>query len=130
MNVLGALEVGKALGELANAEKHVMDSLMEAGEVVYEEARANCKSSSVREAIQRPKVDEESRLGRPAVVIRVEHERAAVEEFGTGPREGQEGPHNFPARSFMRKAGDESRGKVLDKITGGLEQRFKGSGGS
>lgn len=126
MNVLGHLEAIKELSELANADEHMLASLMDAGQVVYDEARANCKSSAVRAAIQEPREDETSRIGRKAVVIRVEHERAAVEEFGTGPREGQEGPHNFPARPFMRKAADESRGKALSKIEGGLESRFKG----
>ena len=114
------------LADLKSVDADVQASLEEAAEIVYESAKSKCKSASVRDAIQEPKKDDTSK--RPAMVIRVEHERAAVEEFGTGPRTGARGPHNFPARPFMRPAADENKPQVLNSIVEQLKTKFEAKG--
>lgn len=126
--VLGAFETIDALVDLGNLEDDMQAAVMAGAQVVYDAAKAKCKSTSVSAAIREPVKDETSK--RPAAVVSVTHARAAVEEFGTGPRAGARGPHNTAARPFMRPAADEHKPKVLNEIVGKLKGSFEAKGAS
>lgn len=114
--VLGDLEGWKDAEPLAAA--------IEAGSKVIETgARERCQSSTVAETIITRPVNSK-KDGYVAWTTNARHERAAIEEFGSGPREGQRGPHNFPARPFLRSTADEDKPDIDSEVKAVLGQAF------
>lgn len=114
--VLDSLNGWKDAGPLGEA--------IEAGAAVIESgAKSRCKSSAVREVIQTRPVNSKKE-GYVAFTTNARHERAAIEEFGSGAREGRRGPHNFPARPFLRSTADEDKPQIDSKVKEVLGGQF------
>lgn len=106
--IKGALDGSSHLDEM---DKAVGD----AATLFAEFARFRCGSTTVAGDIKERKVKSD-RKDKVTWVVESKNERAAVEEFGTGPREGKQGPHNFPMRSYMRATADEDKPQLSAKV--------------
>lgn len=97
---------------------------IEAGTKVIEAgARRRCQSSEVAETILvRPINSKKQDYVAWNTVVR--HPRGAIEEFGSGPREGQRGPHNFPARPYLRPTADEDQTEIDAEVKAVLGDHF------
>lgn len=104
------------LAAAAAIDGHMHDALKKGAEVIRDDAKRRSKSTTVADSIKERKDEKESTPGHPVREIYTDDERAGVEEFGTGPRAGLQGPHNFPARPAMRPAADENHGPVTKAI--------------
>lgn len=122
---MGIEGLGNVLDSLTGwKDADVLSEAIEAGAGVIESgAKSRCKSSSVREVISTRPVNSK-REGYVAFTTNARHERAAIEEFGSGPREGQRGPHNFPARPFLRSTADEDKPQIDSKVKEILGSKF------
>lgn len=86
-----------------------------AGAIIEPDAKRRVKSSTVRDRIRSRSVPTR-RPGRAVRSVEVRHERGPIEEFGSGARRGKRGPHNFPARPYLRPAFDENEEAIKKEI--------------
>lgn len=115
-DTLGALNGWKDAGPLGEA--------IEAGTKVIEAgARQRCQSSEVADTILVRPINSKKE-GYVAWNTVVRHPRGAIEEFGSGPREGQRGPHNFPARPYLRPTADEDQTLIDAEVKAVLGGKF------
>lgn len=120
MPVLGGKDLEKKLNSIGSNESAIAEAIDAAADVILAGAKERCQSSKVSQKIKKAR----SKTKRDIIVfnVSVRDERAAVEEFGSGPRQGLQGPHNFPARSYMRRTADEDwrkAGAVVEERLGG-----------
>lgn len=99
---MGVTGVADLIGQLRDVlPEETMDPALQKGaEVIRRRAVQACQSREVAQTIH-------VEHGDKGWDVVADHPRARIEEFGSGPREGLQGPHNFPARSYLRRARDE-----------------------